>query len=390
MNPIHDQINHQYEDSFKQIVGKETRAFSFWKGRVALYAILTAMNISTGDEVIIPGYTCVVVPNAVRMTGARPVYVDIKPGTYIIDPERVEKAITPHTKVIIIQHTYGIAGPVDEIISLARPKGIKVIEDCAHVLGTKHNGMHLGSFGDAAFFSSQWSKPYTTGLGGIAVTSSIEIASRLEQIQKSFVTPPLGNRLKLAIQYRIYENLYSPQLFWKAQGLLHTLSKMGLFIGSSSVEELEGKPPKDHEWRMSEIQKKIGIGQLKMAEADLCRRNLIKDFYLKNLEWNGWPLACSKNGEVFLRFPVAVKNKSEILQKAKQCQIELGSWFETPLHPIPLGKHPIFGYNLGQCPNSEIASLQVVNLPMNRWITVSEANRTIEFFLKYAQPVDVS
>ncbi len=116
-------------------------------------------------QVILPGFTCVVVPNAIRLAGARPIYADIPENSYNIDPAGILQVITSRTKAIIVQHTFGIPACLDEITSIARERDLWVVEDCAHALGSSYAGKHVGLWGDAAFFSTQWSKPFTTGLG---------------------------------------------------------------------------------------------------------------------------------------------------------------------------------------------------------------------------------
>ncbi|MFN6946977.1 MAG: DegT/DnrJ/EryC1/StrS family aminotransferase, partial [Cytophagaceae bacterium] len=117
------------------------------------------MRISQGDEVILPGFTCIVVPNAIIYLGAKPVYVDINSETFNIDPQLIEENITEKTKAIIAQHTFGIPADMDKILHIANKHNLFVIEDSCHALGSKYKGKYVGSFGDAAFFSSQWSKP---------------------------------------------------------------------------------------------------------------------------------------------------------------------------------------------------------------------------------------
>src|SRR5262245_5582390 len=124
----------QYEASFAAVFGPNYSAFSFWKARVALYALLKALQLEESDEVILPGYTCVVVPNAVRFSGAQPVYADIAKGQYNLDPESVEQRITPRTRALIIQHTYGVPAEVKALARIAAKHKLVTIEDCAHVL----------------------------------------------------------------------------------------------------------------------------------------------------------------------------------------------------------------------------------------------------------------
>ena len=111
--------------------------FTFWKGRVALYAILKALEIGPGDGVILPGYTCMVVPRAVAFAGAHPLYADVDGQSYNVTQDSLEatwrasRGIRP--RAIIIQHTYGIPVEAAPILEWARQEGLAVIEDCAHV-----------------------------------------------------------------------------------------------------------------------------------------------------------------------------------------------------------------------------------------------------------------
>ena len=123
-----------YEAAVAASLGGDCSAYSFWKGRVALEAILRALGLQGGDEVIVPAYTCMVVPNAIRLVGAIPVYADIGAGNYNIDPLDVEKKVTPRTRVLIVQHTYGIPANLEALASFAQKHGLHLVEDCAHVL----------------------------------------------------------------------------------------------------------------------------------------------------------------------------------------------------------------------------------------------------------------
>jgi dTDP-4-amino-4,6-dideoxygalactose transaminase len=251
---------HAYEELFAAKLGTGSEAFSFWKGRAGLYAILKAMGITGGDEVILPGYTCVVVPGAIRHAGATPVYADIRAADYNIDPASVENLITSRTRAVIAQHTYGIPADIEALASLASAHNLALIEDCAHVLvGSQHRNRFLGTFGDAAFFSSQWSKPYTTGLGGMVVTSDRELSARLRSLQREFRRPPRMQALRLRTQYALYRRFFKPELFWSGQRYFHLLSRLGLFVGSSSTSELNGGQPCDLSWTMGEFQKRAGM-----------------------------------------------------------------------------------------------------------------------------------
>jgi dTDP-4-amino-4,6-dideoxygalactose transaminase len=369
-----------YERAFAARLGVLS-ACTFWKGRTALRAILEALEIGEGDEVIVPAFTCVVVPNAVRFVGATPVFVDIAPGSYNLDPSAVERAITPRCRAILVQHTFGIPADLDRLTEIAERHRVPTIEDCAHAIGSTYSGRPLGSFGFAAFFSSQWSKPYTTGLGGIAVTSDAKTAERLFDLQSRYQDPPLGQVVRLGVQYQVYKRLFGPRLYWTAVATLKHLSKLKLFVGSSGDEELDSANPPDLSWRMSAFQARVGLEQLGSLSENLGHRNLLADFYSEFLTSRGWqgiegvPAQASCT---LLRYPVRVSNKWVVLQQAADARVELGSWFESVLHPVrtSLGR---FGYQEGSCPIAEQTADEVINLPLHSRVSIEEAGRIVSF-----------
>jgi perosamine synthetase len=369
----------QYEAEFARAVGAPF-ARSFWKGRTALHAILRALDIGNGDEVLVPGFTCVVVANAVRLCGATPIYVDIAPGSYNVSAGSVIRNITPRTRALIVQHTFGIPADLDLLLQIAEGHNLHIIEDCAHALGSTYKGKHVGSFGKAAFFSSQWSKPYTTGLGGMAVTWDAEVAKALTKLQADCSKPSKQQLVKLCLQYRIYQAIFCPRLYWPTMKTLRILSALNICVGSSSQEELNGLYTPDMEWRMSSFQADIGRKHLSRLSLNLMHRRAIAEIYEGILTTRGWPIpAHTKYGEsVFLRYPVLVSNKWGLLNLAKEAGIELGSWFESVLHPLhsSMERH---GYRCGQCPVAERTSNEVVNLPLHMRLSTKEAERIAEF-----------
>ena len=377
-----------YEVHFARLFGNDYYAFGFWKARVALYAILKALTLRPGDEVISPAYTCVVVPNSIRYTGATPVYADIAPGNYNVDPMSVERKITPRTRIVLAQHTYGIPADVETLQAVTEPRGLILIEDCAHVLlGSTYRGKPMGSLGRAAFFSSQWSKPYTTGLGGMALTRDPELARRLKEIQSEIQPPPRSKVLQLRLQYGLFRRFFRPQLYWRSQAFLHKLSRLGLFVGSSNLTELSGEKPTDFDWNMSAFQYRAGLAQLiKLEENSAHRKNLTR-YYLASLRDRHWPIEnLPSDGATLLRVPVAVQRKDELLDQARSAGIELGSWFETPLHPLPLAQHTAINYMPGDCPVAESAARHVVNLPLHERVKHDDAEQVIQFILSHASP----
>ena len=158
-------MNQYFEDQFSKYAPNND-PLTFWKGRVALFCFLRSLKLTDGDEVLMPGLTCVVVPNAIIYAGLVPIYLDIQPDTFNLDPDLIESKITSRTKVIIIQNTFGLSSNIEKIISIAKKYNLITIDDCTHGFGGTYNGKPNGSFTDAAFYSSQWNKPFSTVLGG--------------------------------------------------------------------------------------------------------------------------------------------------------------------------------------------------------------------------------
>ena len=151
----------QLEDRLSHFHGGR-EVITFGAGRMALYAILKAMGLRPGDEVILPGYTCIVTPSAIRFAGQRPVYVDVSLQDFNMTPEGVEKAITSRTKAILAQHTFGIPCDMEALLDISAHTGIPIIEDGAHAIGGRWKGELLGNLGYAGFFSTQATKMLRT------------------------------------------------------------------------------------------------------------------------------------------------------------------------------------------------------------------------------------
>jgi dTDP-4-amino-4,6-dideoxygalactose transaminase len=352
----------------------------FWKGRIALYAILKAMGMKEEDEVILPGFTCVVVPNAIVYLGAKPVYVDIDPEIYNIDPNKIEEKITERTKAIIAQHTFGIPAEMDEILAIAKKYNLYVIEDSCHAIGSKYKGKEVGTIGDAAFFSSQWSKPVTTGLGGWAVVNNSALEERMGRIYGEFIEPGEKEVFLLRLQYLLYSRFLTPRLFWFAMDSYRWLSEKGITIGSSERSELESEKPNDYEKKMSDWQRNLLEKKLKEIDRIIEHRRWVVSSYEKYLPEIGIkPVKLPAYIEpIFLRYPILVEDKGKILQEAKRQRIELGDWFLSPLHPNFTGWEKV-GYKKGMCPVAEEICNKVVNLPTHTKIDEREIQRITKF-----------
>lgn len=175
-------FNEQREQAF-------TRAFAGYhsarhgvmmvNGTVTLEAILASLEIGRGDEVIVPALTWMSTAMAVHYVGATPVFVDVEPTTLCLDPTKLEAARTARTRAVIPVHLYGSMADLEAIDAWARPHGIAIVEDCAHMHGGMWNGRGVGSWGVAGSFSFQHSKPLAAGEGGITITNDDALAERL-------------------------------------------------------------------------------------------------------------------------------------------------------------------------------------------------------------------
>ncbi len=170
-----------FQEEFAQFMGAKY-GIACVNGTGALDMIIRALYIGPGDEVIVPAYTYVAGATCILQSNAVPIFVDIDPDTYNIDPERIEEAITGGTKAIIPCHFGGQVADMDRIMEIAQRHNIFVIEDAAHAHGSEWNGKGAGTFGIAGAFSFQNAKNMTAGEGGIVLTNSYEIAENIESL----------------------------------------------------------------------------------------------------------------------------------------------------------------------------------------------------------------
>jgi perosamine synthetase len=382
-----NELIQKYERRFADFFGAGG-AFAFWKGRVALYAILKAMGIGPGDEIILPGYTCVMDVNPVKYLGAKPVYVDIEPATFNIDVNLLRDKITPRTKIIVAQHTYGYPCDMGAVMKIAEENGVFVIEDCCLALGSKYKGQLVGTFGRAAYFSFQWNKPYTTGLGGMVITNDSALAGEIKSLRETQMCRPSSVEVfMLWAQLVIYRLFIYPKTTALAQNLFRYLTKKGAVVGSSSSSEFQPVMADDFFKAASRVQACSGLRQLDKISDNIEHRKNMARLYDHLLEEKGWSARqydSSISEPVMVRYPVRIDCKAEALEKAVKAGIELGSWFESPLHPIetPLN---MYDYELGMCPQAEKAAREVVNLPVHPRVDEKTARRTVEFITGYNQ-----
>lgn len=341
------------------------RIFLYWKGRVALYSILKAMELEKNDEVIIPALTCVVVPNAIIYAGLKPVYVDVDETTFNMNVSLIESSITEKTKVIVCQNTFGLSSNIEQILSIAKKHKLYTIEDCTHGFGGYYNGKPNGSYCDAAFYSTQWNKPFSTGIGGFLIANNEFLFSKLKTIEAQKSKPGLGeiSLLKFLLYFRkVAINKYTQPLL---VSIYRFLSKYNFVLGSNQGDELNStKMPKNYFKDISKVQIRAGIKSLsRLKEVNSLRLKNANDYssFLKANNKNYVKEEHFKN-HMFLKYPLLVKDRESFNAAARKRKIVLGDWFISPLHPIE-GELKNWFFESSNFPVATKLAKSLVNLP---------------------------
>jgi GDP-mannose 4,6-dehydratase len=292
-------------------------------GTTALHLALTALGIKEGDEVIIPDLTFIATANAVKYCGATPVFVDVHPDYWCINPSKIEEKITPRTKAIIPVHLYGHPCDMDPIINLAKKYNLYIIEDAAEAHGAEYKGKKVGSFGDISCFSFYGNKIITTGEGGMCLTNNETLFNKMQILRDHGMNPN--------------------KKYW------HDV------IGFN--------------YRMTNIQAAIGLAQLKKIEEILLEKRRIAgqyNAYLKELKDEGkitLPPEEKWAKNVYWMYSILINEKNvirdELMQYFKEKDIEIRPFFYS-IHEFPPYKNSeLKNYN----PNSVELSKRGINLP---------------------------
>ena len=354
--------------------------FLYWKGRVALYAILKAMGVKEGDEVIVPAFTCIVVPNAVIYLGAKPVYVDISVEDYNTDISKLKEALTSKTKVIICQNTFGLSSNIDEIVKLAEQNNLFTIEDCTHGFGGFYDGKPNGSYCDAAFYSTQWNKPYSTGIGGFLVVNNNLLIDKVKKLEAEKIKPTVIDNLVLTLLLLFRHYFINKFTYWYLVKLYRFLSNHNLIIGSTQGNELsDASMPEKYFKGMSSVQIYTGIKKLRKLNAVNTLRQKNASDYTRFLKTRKKTFVDEKffDNHLFLKYPLLVRDRMLFFKLAEKEKIILGDWFITPLYPVR-GSFHRWGFDCIQYPCSMEVSGKIVNLPTD----VKNNSKVLRFLFK--------
>lgn len=335
-----------FEEKFAEFT-QSKYAVSVANGTVALHLALVAMGIKKGDEVIVPDLTFIASANAVYYTGATPVLVDVEKETWNLDPDEIEKHITPQTKAIMPVHLYGHPANMLEILRVARKYKLLIIEDAAEAHGAevnleykgkKRNWKKVGSIGKAGIFSFYGNKIITTGEGGMVVTDDKDLADNMRILRDH------GQNL----QKRYYHEV----------------------IGFN--------------YRMTNMQAAVGLAQLERVEMFLEQKNKIAAYYDKHLEnIPGITLPPKKYWakSVYWMYSILIDKpfrltRNELMKVLAQNNIETRPFF-YPIHDMPPYKSSII------YPKSSYLSTHGINLPSSVLLTSQKLKRIVDVIRKY-------
>lgn len=319
----------RFEKNFAEFM-KTKNAVAVNSGTAALYLALWVTGIKANDEVIVPSFTFIASAEAIVLSGARPVFVDVNPITYNIDPEKIETAITENTRAIMPVDIYGLPAEMDTIKKIAEKHGLSLIEDAAQAHGALYKGKPPGSFADMACWSFYASKNMTTGEGGMITTNNSKYADTLRALRSHGETE----------QY---------------------------------VSTMLG-----HNYRMPEIEAAIGIAQLKKLPTFIRKRRRNAELLTERLGEAGrigLPIEPKGYKHSWYLYTVRIqrgdaKVRNKIVEDLRKRGVGASVYYHTPMHLMPYYKQ--FGKQ--RLPNTEKISQQVFSLPIHPSVTEGEIN----------------
>lgn len=305
-----------FEEEFAAYCGTR-HAIAVNTGTSALHLALIAAGIKAGDEVITTPFTFIASAAAIRYIGARPVFVDIDPKTFNIDPNKIEAAITPRTKAILPVHLYGQMAPMNDILIIAARHGLAVVEDACQAHGAEYDGQRAGSIGVSGCFSFYPGKNLGAyGEGGIVVTSNDEQARKIRMLRD-----------------------------WGQERRYHHV--------------MEG-----YNYRMDAIQGAILRVKLRQLEAWTEARRARARLYTKLLAGSDVivPAEMDGNRHVWHVFAVRSSDRDGLRARLQHEGIETGLHYPVPVHLQPA--YADLGYKRGDFPEAEAAADSVLSLPL--------------------------
>lgn len=369
-----------FETAFANQVGSR-HAVSFAAGRVGLYGTLRCLGIGHGDDVLVPVPTHVVVSNAIRYTGARPVYVDCELSGYCIDLEQAEERLTPRARALLVQHTFGVPADLDRAMPLAERHGLHLIEDCVHALGATFNGRQVGTYGCAAFFSTEETKTISTTMGGVVTTDDDNLAGRLRDFQRACRQTASSQAARYLVKLIVYHALTEPRAHLLARAAYELGGRRHPLPRPTQQAELDGERPPGYTRRLSNGQAAVGLTQLAALAENLAHRRRIALRYQELLAPFGFrlPEPSPATAPAYVRYPVWVEDR-QAAQRSMGNRAVLGTWFTSVLEEAADPRN--CGYLPGSCPRAEHAARHLVNLPTHSRVSDQDAGEIADRIIR--------
>ena len=339
------------------------KVFLIDSGRSALYFSLKALGIGYGDEILLQAYTCVVVVNAIKFTGAKPVYVDIDEN-FNLDPADLTKKINSKTKAVIIQHTFGVAANMNEIINITKKYNLKTIEDCAHSLGASYGDKKLGTLSDITILSFGSDKVVSCNRGGAMITNNDDSAKKIEEFYNRLPNHSLIKIFQYLAHFPLFfigKMLYSFQI---GKVILYLAKKLHLVNRVIYNPEKKGKQLLIYPAKLPNCLAYILLEQLKNLESNNTHRFGIAKFYVENIKQPQIIMPRLNKEAIYLRFNVLTDKPNILSAIGLKNNVIFGDWYNTVIAPKDIDME-MTGYIKGSCVKAEKFSSQSINLPTN-------------------------
>ena len=339
----------KFENSFRDLTGSKY-AIGVSNATAALQLSLKSLKIGKDDEVIIPDMTFVATANAVLFTGATPILADINFEDLNISVESIKKNMSSKTKAIIPVHFAGKSCNMKEIRKIAKQYHVKIIEDCAHAVGTKFGHTHVGNFGEAGCFSFYPTKNLTTIEGGMIITNSFKTAQYIMKSRNHGISRTLKERFSngLPWDYEIFEMGYN--------------------------------------FRLDEIRSCLGVNQLKRIKKMNKLRRMAADYYTTNLRSIKGIITPKLNEKSHSWHLYVIKIQKEFgISRDELFKKLLANGVRTSVHYKPLHKFSLYKKmckKYGKLTNSSKAYKEILSLPLYPGITKKEQDYVIKQIIK--------
>lgn len=350
-------------------------------GTAALHIAALAAGLGEGDELITTPITFAASANCALYCGAKPVFADINPRTYNIDPACVEKKITERTKAVVAVDFTGQAVELAPLVKMCRKRGIILIEDAAHSIGTKYNGQPVGSIADMTTFSFHPVKTVTGGEGGAVLTNSEDLYQKLLLYRSHGITKDK----RFFAQTRADE--YAAEAAHESRGGYEAHARLNESQGAWYYEQID----LGYNYRVTDIQCALILSQLDKFEMFAKRRREIVEKYNE---------AFRKLPELFVQEEIAesdtVRHLYILRIVPEKLNIGRKGFFDAlaaeniccNVHYIPVYRHPYYeklGYEKGLCPNAEKLYEEIISLPLYYSLTDKDVDDVIAAVGKIAE-----